>query len=185
METGTRVNGMFEVVQLLTQPAAKLLWDVCWASSLAGRLRGCFSCGDTDCLLKGRASSCTSILVQNRTTSLQIRQSRKVCPSVSQVPVPVAQINSTEHPVKVGLSDAFMAQVSDTPSGMTLVELQSGDLEDLLGDPVDPHLSVLLSFCLQRGSVRPSLSTTVWKWRPPGSSAGLPSSSPLCPVSIF
>lgn len=35
----------------------------------------------------------------------------------SQVPVPVAKMNSTEHPVKVGLSDAFMALLSSQPSG--------------------------------------------------------------------
>lgn len=28
-----------------------------------------------------------------------------------QIPLPVAKINSTEHPVKVGLSDAFIAYV--------------------------------------------------------------------------
>lgn len=36
--------------------------------------------------------------------------------SYQDVPVPVAQINSTEHPVKVGLSDAFMARVSTSTS---------------------------------------------------------------------
>lgn len=36
---------------------------------------------------------------------------------VIQVPVQLARINSTEHPVKVGLSDAFMALLSPQPSG--------------------------------------------------------------------
>lgn len=34
-----------------------------------------------------------------------------------QVPVPLVRINSTEHPVKVGLSDAFTAPLSPQPSG--------------------------------------------------------------------
>lgn len=33
-----------------------------------------------------------------------------------QVPLPVEKINSTEHPVKVGLSDAFMALLSSPQS---------------------------------------------------------------------
>lgn len=36
---------------------------------------------------------------------------------IFQVPVPVVKMNSTEHPVKVGLSDAFMALLSSQPSG--------------------------------------------------------------------
>ncbi|CAM4708626.1 unnamed protein product [Leuciscus chuanchicus] len=36
--------------------------------------------------------------------------------SYKDVPLPVEKINSTEHPVKVGLSDAFMAILSSSPS---------------------------------------------------------------------
>lgn len=64
--------------------------------------------------------------------------------------MPVAKINSTEHPVKVGLSDAFIARVLSSASsfsGMNLIRLQLGDLRDLLGDPTDPRLSVCLSVC--------------------------------------
>lgn len=65
-------------------------------------------------------------------------------------------MNSTEHPVKVGLSDAFMARVPSSPSsasGMNPVRLQSVDLQDLLGDPADPHLSVHLSLEKKRQTI--------------------------------
>lgn len=40
----------------------------------------------------------------------------KTSARILQVPVPVAKINSTEHPVKVGLSDAFMAYLQASPA---------------------------------------------------------------------
>lgn len=71
-----------------------------------------------------------------------------------QIPVAVAKINSTEHPVKVGLSDAFMAYLSSAQLSGQFSEINYNPLFTFVCLSARLSTHPKLSFCVEEAKRR-------------------------------